>query len=244
VPIIVAGGIWWLSEWMEFMDNPEIGPVAFQFGTRPMVTIESPLHIGVKKKLMSLGEGGVKLQKFSPTGFYSSAVENRLLRSLEDNLGRQIPFSDEIDAARGFDVPVELARSGRTVYISGVDMPAMEKFVSGGFPVAMKTPARTLLFVSQGRYDAILADMKGCSGCLSGCMFSGWSQRPELKITPDPRSFCIQKSLQEMIHGGDPENTLLFSGQIVHRFKTDPFYKDGTFIPTVAQLFDRIRTGY
>ena len=38
VPIIMAGGVWWLEEWEDWIDNPDLGPVAFQFGTRPLLT--------------------------------------------------------------------------------------------------------------------------------------------------------------------------------------------------------------
>ena len=41
-PIIMAGGVWFLREWAEWLDNPELGPVAFQFGTRPLLTQERP----------------------------------------------------------------------------------------------------------------------------------------------------------------------------------------------------------
>jgi NAD(P)H-dependent flavin oxidoreductase YrpB (nitropropane dioxygenase family) len=242
VPIIIAGGIWWLSEWVEYMDNEEIGPVGFQFGTRPMVTMESPLGEHIKKKLMNLEKGDVKLQRLSPTGFYSSAVENRFLKGLEDSLERQVPFAEAMDS--DFAVPVELKATGKTVYIRASDRERMEKFASAGFGTMLKTPSGTLLFVTKDRSEEITRDMGNCVGCLSACLFSGWDQRGTLGIKPDPRSFCIQRSLQEMSHGDDPENSLLFSGQIVHRFKTDPFYKNGTFIPTVKQLVDRIKTGY
>ena len=39
-PIFMAGGVWCLREWADWIDNPEIGPVAFQFGTRPLLTQE------------------------------------------------------------------------------------------------------------------------------------------------------------------------------------------------------------
>ena len=42
-PIIMAGGVWWLEEWEDWIDNPELGPIAFQFGTRPLLTQESPI---------------------------------------------------------------------------------------------------------------------------------------------------------------------------------------------------------
>ena len=32
----MAGGVWNLSEWEDWIDNDEIGKIAFQFGTRPL----------------------------------------------------------------------------------------------------------------------------------------------------------------------------------------------------------------
>ncbi len=37
-PIFMAGGLWYLREWTDWIDNPELGPIAFQFGTRPLLT--------------------------------------------------------------------------------------------------------------------------------------------------------------------------------------------------------------
>jgi NAD(P)H-dependent flavin oxidoreductase YrpB (nitropropane dioxygenase family) len=244
VPIIIAGGIWWLSEWLDYMDSDEIGPVGFQFGTRAMVTVESPLGDNIKKKLLHVGRGEVKLQKFSPTGLYSSAVENAFLRDLEDGLTRQIPFVEIADRGIGFDLPVELSALGKTVYINQGDRGRMAEYVATGHGSILKTPSKTLMFVRPAKYDSIMEDRKNCAGCLSACLFSGWDQRGILNIQPDPRSFCIQRSLQEISHGNDAENSLLFSGQIVYRFKDDPFYRGGEFIPTVRELFDRILTGY
>ena len=53
-PIIMAGGVWWLNEWEDWLDNPEVGPVAFQFGTRPLLTQESPISAAWKKRLLTL----------------------------------------------------------------------------------------------------------------------------------------------------------------------------------------------
>jgi nitronate monooxygenase len=74
VPIIMAGGVWWLEEWQDWIDNPDLGPIAFQFGTRPLLTQESPISDAWKRRLLTLNEGDVFLNRFSPTGFYSSAV--------------------------------------------------------------------------------------------------------------------------------------------------------------------------
>ena len=48
-PIIMAGGVWNLSEWEDWIDNDEIGKIAFQFGTRPLLTKESPIPEAWKK---------------------------------------------------------------------------------------------------------------------------------------------------------------------------------------------------
>jgi hypothetical protein len=86
-------------------------------------------------------------------------------------------------------------------------------------------------------------------GCLSTCRFSNWSQHePDFSTNKrtDPRSFCIQKTLQAIAHAGDNaealENNLMFSGHNAFRFAKDPFYSNG-FIPTVRQLVERILTG-
>ena len=58
----------------------------------------------------------------------------------------------------------------------------------------------------------------------------------------DPRSFCIQKTLQYIAHGDDIDRNLMFAGHAAYRFKQDPFYSNN-FTPTVKQLVDRILTG-
>jgi hypothetical protein len=81
-------------------------------------------------------------------------------------------------------------------------------------------------------------------GCLSACQFSNWAQL-ETGTTgrkADPRSYCIQKTLQAISHSDDVENQLMFAGRNAFRFHDDPFYANG-FIPTVSELVDRLRTG-
>jgi hypothetical protein len=86
-------------------------------------------------------------------------------------------------------------------------------------------------------------------GCLSQCRFSNWSQHSEDLTNgkkADPRSFCIQKTLQDIAHNSDRDevldNNLMFSGHNAYRFGSDPFYSNG-FVPTVKQLVERIMTG-
>ncbi len=94
-PIIMAGGVWWLEEWQDWIDNPELGPIAFQFGTRPLLTKESPIGDAWKQRLLTLKEGEIFLNRFSPTGFYSSAVNNHFIQDLRARSDRQVAYTAE-----------------------------------------------------------------------------------------------------------------------------------------------------
>ena len=106
VPIVMAGGVWNLKEWEHWIDNPELGQIAFQFGTRPLLTKESPIPEAWKQRLMTLEEGDILLHRFSPTGFYSSAVRNPFLRNLEARSHRQIAFTKEPLGDHSFQLDV------------------------------------------------------------------------------------------------------------------------------------------
>ena len=113
-----------------------------------------------------------------------------------------------------------------------------------GFTSVMKTPETTIIFVTDEKAREIRADQAACMGCLSACRFSNWATN-ELGSTgkkTDPRSYCIQKTLQEIIHGEDIDNQLMFAGHAAFRFAGDPFYSN-RFIPTVRQLVERLLTG-
>ncbi len=68
-------------------------------------------------------------------------------------------------------------------------------------------------------------------GCLSHCGFSAWKDHDDFSTgyLADPRSFCIQKTLQDAVHHGDMDHNLVFAGHNAYNFKRDPF------------LFQRIR---
>jgi NAD(P)H-dependent flavin oxidoreductase YrpB (nitropropane dioxygenase family) len=243
VPIIMAGGVWWISEWEHWLDNPEIGPIAFQFGTRPLLTKESPISNAWKKKLLTLKQGDVYLNRFSPTGFYSSAVSNPFLEELKERSERQVAYA--LEPLGEHTVDFQVGAVGKPVYLTSGDAERVQGWLTQGFTKPIRTPDSTLIFVTPERAQRILADQISCMGCLSACQFSNWSQN-EAGTTgrkPDPRSFCIQKTLQNISHDGDVENQLMFAGHNAYRFALDPWYKDG-FVPTVKQLVERIATGY
>lgn len=243
VPIVMAGGVWWVSEWEHFLDNPEIGPIAFQFGTRPLLTQESPISTAWKQKLLTLKAGDVYLNKFSPTGFYSSAVHNPFLDELRKRSERQVAYSGE--PVGDHTAEFLTGPRGRPVYLTPHDKERAEGWVREGYDTALRTPDTTLIFVTQERSRMILKDQVECMGCLSHCMFSNWAENEEGTTgrKADPRSFCIQKTLQNISHSEDCENQLMFAGHNAYRFANDPWYKDG-FVPTVKQLVERIQTGF
>ncbi len=243
VPIIMAGGVWCLREWADWIGNPELGAIAFQFGTRPLLTRESPIPGSWKAELTKLGEGDILLHKFSPTGFYSSAVKNAFLRVLEARSERQIAFSETSAGDHVFDLDVGVGR-GKQYWVTRNDLLRAREWAGLGYTEALKTPDNTLVYVTAEDKSAIRKDQADCMGCLSHCGFSAWKDYDDHTTgrLADPRSFCIQKTLQDIAHGGSIENNLMFAGHSAYRFAKDPFYSNG-FVPTVSQLVERIRTG-
>ncbi len=246
-PIIMAGGVWWLEEWQDWIDNPELGPIAFQFGTRPLLTQESPISPGWKQRLLTLKPGDVFLNRFSPTGFYSSAVNNGFIQELRGRSERQVAYTTEPMGEH-----VEIYGVGprrRPVYLAAGDLAHVRAWEAEGYTEALRTPDTTLIFVQPERAAEIVADQVACMGCLSTCRFSNWSQEePEFSNgkKADPRSFCIQKTLQDIAHDRDSEaaldHNLMFAGHNAFRFGSDPFYSNG-YVPSVRELVERILTG-
>ena len=243
LPIVMAGGVWRLDEWDHWIDNPELGQIAFQFGTRPLLTQESPIPPEWKARLMTLEEGDILLHRFSPTGFYSSAVRNAFLRNLEERSHRQIAFTKEPLGDHAFELDVGLAGK-RHYWVTKGDLQHAREWFAAGYTEALKTPDETLVFVTPDEKKHIRTDQAECMGCLSQCGFSSWADHEKNSTgrLADPRSFCIQKTLQEIAHGGPTEHNLMFAGHSAFRFQSDPFYSNG-FVPTVKQLVDRILTG-
>lgn len=241
-PIVMAGGVWFLDEWADWVDNPELGPIAFQFGTRPLLTEESPISDEWKQRLLTLKSGDVLLHRFSPTGFYSSAVRNNFLDELVARSERQIKTAPApVDGMTAEFVP---AARKKAVFVTPEDKARAEAWIAEGHATAMKTPDDTLIFVTEDRARQIRTDQAECMGCLSACMFSNWAEgeKGSTGRAADPRSFCIQKTLQNIAHGGQVDEELMFAGHNAFRFAEDPFYANG-YIPTVKALIDRILTG-
>jgi NAD(P)H-dependent flavin oxidoreductase YrpB (nitropropane dioxygenase family) len=242
IPIFMAGGVWRIDEWADWLDNPEVGPVAFQFGTRPLLTVESPISEAWKRRLLTLHEGDIYLNRFSPTGFYSSAVENSFLRELKDRNSRQVAYTTEPVGDHTEAFPFGPRK--RPVYLTEHDLEHVKAWVAQGFDEPMKTPDSTLVFVTAEKAGQIRTDQIECMGCLSQCRFSNWKcdDSGTTGKKPDPRSYCIQKTLQTISHSDDIETQLMFAGHNAFRFASDPWYSNG-FVPTVGELMERLKTG-
>ena len=240
LPIIIAGGVWCLSEWQEYIDNPELGPVAFQFGTRAMITKESPISDAWKKLMLKTKKGDVVLQKFSPTGFYSSAIKNNFLSRLIARKNNEIAYSNE--QTEEFNSLIQINKF-RSIYVKSTDLAHVKEMQSRGFTHLEPTPDSTLVFLTPAEFEEIKVDRSHCVGCLSQCQFSAWSRANGCtgKI-PDCRTYCIHKTLMGIGHNGDVENNLAFAGHNVYRFGDDAMYKNG-HIPSVHELFTAILSG-
>jgi hypothetical protein len=173
-------------------------------------------------------------------------VKNEFLTELVERSARQVPFTEEERPEEGFTTFFETGRGGRGVWLRPADWLKVEAWREAGFTQPMRTPDQTLIFVTPEKAREIRRDQADCMGCLSHCLFSNWKDHDDYTTgrLPDPRSFCIQKTLQDIAHGrGRPAHQqLMFAGHNAFRFRTDPFYANG-FVPTVRQLVQRILTG-
>ena len=206
------------------------------------MTKESPIPGEWKDALTKIEKGDVLLHKFSPTGFYSSAVRNEFLRSLEARSERQVPFSTEKAGEHTHQLDVGV--KGKNFWVTRGDLLRAREWDGLGFTTALKTPDNTLVFVTPEERAEVRKDQADCMGCLSHCGFSSWKDHDNFTTgrLADPRSFCIQKSLQNIAHDGDIKKNLMFAGHAAYEFGRDPFYSNG-FVPSVKQLVDRILTG-
>lgn len=239
IPIILAGGIWNLSEWKDYINNPEIGKIAFQFGTRPMITKESPVSKAWQKVMMQVKKGDVILQQFSPTGFFSSAIKNSFLSRLMERKDGEIAFSKEQNEAFSYALAVN---KHKTVYIRAEDAEKADKQMKAGYTNIQETPDETIVFMTPEEVKQMKTDRANCLGCLSQCQFSTWSKaNGTTGKLPDPRSYCIHKTLYDVGHNGSVKDNLLFAGHQVYRFATDPLYRQG--VPTVKELINAILAG-
>lgn len=236
LPVIMAGGVWDLKNFEGWIDNQDLGPICFQIGTRSLLTQESPISEQWKKKLMNIKKGDIILNNYSSTGFYSSALNNSFLAELQDRAKRQIEYKKEPEGE--FRIPINVTND-KKVFVSEQGRLKAQKWLLEGFSKILETPESSLLFLTKEKARQIKTDQRDCKGCLAACKFSSWSTDAIRNFTtgilPDPRSFCILKTLQNLICGYNIDHELVFSGHNTYKFSEDPLYANG-YIPTVKEL--------
>jgi hypothetical protein len=164
------------------------------------------------------------------------------LKEIQGRNDRQVKYSEVKNVT--CDMPIPIGARKRDVYISSQDEEKVDNWYSAGYTEAMKTPDSTLIFVRPEDMQGILRDQADCNGCLSACRFSNWMDFDSYTTgrKPDPRTYCIQKTLQNAIHNPDVDDHLAFLGHIAYKFSEDPFYSSGK-LPTIKELVARILTG-
>lgn len=239
VPIVIAGGVWSLNDWKDYIDNPDIGKVAFQLGTRPLLTKESPISDAWKKLLTSIKPGDIISQSFSPTGFLSTAFKNNFLQKLLNRKETEMVFSSE----KTEEYSEELKVRNKSLFVEKSNAIRAQEYVSNGLTEIRETPDNTIVFMNNEEWKVQQKDRVDCVGCLSQCMFSAWHQvNGSTGKVPDPRSYCIKKTLSRIGHGEDPMEELLFAGTQATKFASDPLFQNGN-IPSVKELIQAVLRG-
>ncbi len=189
-PIIMAGGVWWLDEWEDWIDNPDLGPIAFQFGTRPLLTRESPIRGAWKQRLMALQAGRRLPQQVQPDRLLLARGQQRLHRGAAG--ARRTAGGLQPGAGRRAHGAVRHRRPQRLVFLTRPDLERARGWEAAGFTEAMRTPDSTLVFVTPRAAAQINADQTACMGCLRTCRFSNWSQHgPGLQQRQEGRSALV-----------------------------------------------------
>ena len=117
----------------------------------------------------------------------------------------------------------------RAVYLTPHDLFNAEGWIAAGFTEAHAHAGQHADLRHPGTRRADHRDQVACMGCLSACRFSNWSQHePDFDNgkKADPRSFCIQKTLQQVRRDDQTpdaiEHQLMFSGHNAYRFAQRP----------------------
>ena len=84
-----------------------------------------------RNEILTIKKGEVSLHRFSPTGFYSSAVKNDFLKELEERSERQTPFLKE--QTNEFNEKIEIGPRNRTFYVKHSDKYKILEWIRKGF---------------------------------------------------------------------------------------------------------------
>ena len=89
--------------------------------------------------------------------------------------------------------------------ITSIALASISPFAGAAQLLVLNKSDATLIFVAPEKALEIRNDQINCMGCLSACQFSNWAQNEQGSTgkKADPRSYCIQKTLQAIRHSDD-----------------------------------------
>jgi hypothetical protein len=194
-PIVMAGGVWNLKEWEHWIDNPSSAR-SLPVRHRPLLTQEARFR-RMEAAADDAGGGDVLLHRFSPTGFYSSAVRHRSCVVWRRGRSGRSP-SPRSRSAIMSSSSTSGSATRRTIGSRAGDLLHAREWFAQGFTDALKTPGRHARLRHPEEKQIIRKDQADCMGCLSQCAFSSWADNEKNSTgrLADPRSFCIQKTLR------------------------------------------------
>ncbi len=175
-------------------------------------------------------------------------MNNDFIRELRGRSERQVAYTPEMIGEHVAEYGVGAAQA------ASLSQPRrstrrVKDWEEEGFTEALRTPDSTLIFVTPEKAEEIHADQVDCMGCLSQCRFSNWSQHGadhDNGKKADPRSFCIQKTLQNIAHASDEpdavDHNLMFS-RAQRLSLRQGYVLFERLHSTVKQLVERILTG-
>ena len=197
----MAGGVWYLQR---------MGALDRQSGDRPdrlpvrHPAAADPGEPDLRRLEAAPADAGAKAtstcNRFSPTGFYSSAVQQpvprRAARSARSARSPTAwtPSASTVPPLRGRAPAAAWSMSRPT---TGLDAAG---WVAQGFTEALRTPDSTLIFVTPEKADEIHTDQIELHGLPVGLPVLATGRRTRAAppaARPIPRSFCIQKTLQD-----------------------------------------------
>ena len=93
------------------------------------VTTQGPSRFVFEPRKSFLEDGDILLHRFSPTGFYSSAVRNSFLRNLEERSHRQIAFTKEPLGDHAFELDVGIGTK-KNYWVTKGDLQHAREWIS------------------------------------------------------------------------------------------------------------------
>ena len=206
VPIIMAGGVWYLARVGRLDRQSRARPDRLPVRHAAAADRGKPDPAGLEGPAAhARGRRHPAAPLLADRLLFSSAVRNPFLRNLEARCERQIAL---FDAWRRASTPCSSTSGvkGKNFWVTPQRPAARARLGRRRLHRRAQDARRhgDLRHAAEER-AMIRKDQADCMGCLSHCGFSSWKDHDDYTTgrLADPRSFCIQKTLQDIAHGGD-----------------------------------------